>query len=105
MNNPTWPVYTFQVNTNTPMLYSWNMPVNTQPPCNMPSEEIPLPYTRSTWLCSLLPGFQFIRGAGANPVTPGQPPPTTFTVYGQQATYLKNTYITGSPDDVLILVS
>ena len=110
MNHPTWPVYTFQVNTNTPMLYSWNMPVTTVSgpqygSCNQPSEEIPLPFTRSTWLCTLLPGFQFIRGAGANPTMPGYPPPTTFTLYGQQATYVKNTYITGSPDDVLILVS
>lgn len=104
-NNPTWPVYTFQVNTNTPMLYSWLMPVETNPPCGAPNEETALPFTRSTWLPTLLPGFMNIRGMGANPTPTGFPLPTTFTLYGQQATYVLNTYITGSPDDPLILVS
>lgn len=95
-SQPTWPIHTFRVNLETLNRYSWSLPYNTQLEGNETVTEADnMKYTRSAWLATLFPGFEFIADKHGY----------TFTAYGQKATYLKNTYITGSPDDVLILVS
>lgn len=96
MSNPTWPVYTFRVNLQTLQRYSWSLPNRTQLAGNETVTEADnLKNTRSTWLCSLFPGVEFIaRKEGYE-----------FTAYGMKAQYLKDLYVTGSPDDVLQLVS
>lgn len=87
MSNPTWPVYTFRVNLNTLNSTSTLFPY-TQ------SEAAQFKYTRSTWLATMFPGAMIADKEG-----------DTFTAYGLQAQYLKNLYVTGSPNDVLQLVS
>ena len=51
--------------------------------------------TRSTWLCSMFPGFEFITGKDG----------VTFTAYGLKAQYLKDLYCKGTPEDILVLVT
>lgn len=95
MSEPTWPVYTFRINLATPEVQSHLQPVGIQPVGNeTASEESNLAFTRSTWLATLLPGCSINELENY-----------TFTAYGMKAKYLKDTYVTGSPDDVLILVS
>lgn len=88
MSNPTWPVYTFKVNLKELDRYS------TSQPCTRPDGEN-LKYARSSFLASLFPGFEIIADKDEY----------TFTAYGSKAKYLKDTYVTGSPNDVLQLVS
>lgn len=99
MSNPTWPVYTFRVNLETLNRYSWSQPYyNTQIVGNETEPEGDnFKYTRSAWLASLLPGYEFIADKEG----------VTFTAYGEKATYLKKTYVSvpPSPNDTLILVS
>ena len=99
MSNPTWPVYTFQVNLPTLQRYSWSLPNRTQLAGNETvNEEDALPATRSTWLTNLFPGVQNIaEGNGF-----------TFTAYGMQAVYLKKLYCSEPPNplvDVLTQIS
>lgn len=94
MSNPTWPVYTFQLNLTDPRRFSWSLPNNTQPEGNeTASEASNIPTTFSSWIATILPGLDINHKNGYQ-----------FTAYGKQATYLKNTYANGSPDDLLIVV-
>jgi hypothetical protein len=96
MANPTWPVYTFQVNLRALQRYSWSLPYRTSLAGNETTTEADaIPSTMTTWLANLFPGCQFIAESNA----------FEFTAYGRQAVYLKDLYVTGSPDDVLVLVS
>jgi hypothetical protein len=75
--------------------YSSSLPNRTQLSGNETvSEANNMKYTRSTWLTSLLSGTEHVFHKH------GQ----MFTVYGLKAKYLKDLYVTGSPDDVLKLV-
>jgi len=102
--NPTWPVYTFQLNLASPQLKAWSVPYNTQAQGNeTEAESVNIPKTFTSWIPSILPGpniAQIIGGAVDSGHDGYQ-----FTAYGQTATYLKKTYANGSPDDLLILVS
>lgn len=96
MNNPTWPVYTFKVNLIDPRRNSWSLPSNTQPEGNETvSEASVIPSTFTGWLAQLLPGFEFITLHQDG----------TFTAYGQQAAYLKKTYVLADGTGELSIVS
>lgn len=96
MSNPTHPVYTFRINLQTLQRYSWSLPNRTTLDGNETvSEADNQKAARSTWLCNLAPGCNFIVNEHDG----------TFTAYGQQAHYLKTLYVTGSSEDVLQLVS
>jgi hypothetical protein len=95
VSNPTWPIYTFEINLETLRRYDWSLPYATQLVGNETVIEADfVKFTRSSWLASLFPGFEFIANKHG----------VQFTAYGQKAQYLKNTYVTGSPEDVLKLV-
>jgi len=92
--NPTWPVYTFRTKLTSPLRNSWSLPSNTQPEGNeTQSEASNIPNTFTSWIPGKLPGPNITGPNG-----------TVFTAYGQQATYLKNTYANGSPDDLLVVI-
>jgi len=94
-SQPAWPVYTFRVNLETLRRYDWVQPVATQLVGNETVIEADnLKYTRSSWLCSMFPGYEFIDDKQG----------VTFTAYGKKAQYLKDTYVKGLPDDILQLV-
>jgi hypothetical protein len=96
MSTP-WPTYTFKVKLTSPQLASWAVPYNTQPLGNeTEAESVNIPKTFTSWIPGKLPGPNV-----AQKNLSGQ----TFTVYGEQAIYYKNTYANGSPDDLLELVS
>jgi hypothetical protein len=90
-----WPTITFRVNLETLNRTSSLLPYNTQLQGNETvSEADNMKATRSSWLASLLAGTEHVFHKDNE----------TFTVYGQKAQYLKNLYVTGSPDDVLSVV-
>ena len=92
--NPTWPIYTFRTKLSSPLRNSWSLPNNMQPEGNeITSEASNIPNTFTSWIPGKLPGPNI---AEKNCFV--------FTAYGQQATYLKNTYANGSPDDLLEIV-
>lgn len=94
MSNPTHPVYTFRVNLQTLNRYSWSHPYRATLAGNETSTEATNQVAaRSTWLASMFPGAENIQ----------QKDGYTFTAYGQKAQYLKDLYVTGSPEDLLIL--
>lgn len=94
-SQPSWPVYTFEVNLETLQRYDSVQPVATQLQGNETVVEADnLKYTRSTWLASKFPGFEFIAKKHG----------VQFTAYGVKAQYLKDTYVTGLPDAILKLV-
>jgi hypothetical protein len=95
MSNTTWPVYTFKTKLASPLRNSWSLPSNTQPLGNeTEAESVNIPKTFTSWIPGLLPGPN-VQG----------PNGTIFTAYGQEATYLKNTYANGSLDDLLEIVA
>lgn len=96
MSNP-WPTYTFKVKLASPLRNSWSLPSNTQPLGNeTEAESVNIPKTFTSWIPNMLPGPNVAQKNES-----GQ----TFTVYGQEAIYMKKTYANGSPDDLLTLVS
>ena len=95
-SQPAHPVYTFQINLETLQRYDSVQPSATQLRGNETVTEADnFKYTRSTWLCSLFPGYEFIAKKEG----------VQFTAYGMKAQYLKDTYCKGLPDDILKLVS
>lgn len=99
MSNPTWPVYTFQVNLPVLQRYSWAQPNRSSLDGNETSSEVAnQPMTHTTWLTNLFPGCNFIaEGNGF-----------TFTAYGMQAVYLRSVYCSNPPNplaDALILLT
>ncbi len=104
MSNPTWPIYTFQLNLVAAQRKGWLLPSNTQPAGNETvSEASVIPDTFTSWIPSILPGpniAQIVLGPQGNGHNGYQ-----FTAYGKTATYLKKTYANGSPDDLLTLVA
>lgn len=99
MSNPTWPVYTFQVNLPTLQRYGWSLPNRTSLAGNETvSEADNQIMTRSTWLTNLFPGVGNIAEKDG----------FQFTAYGMQAVYLKKLYCSETPNplvDVLTLIS
>jgi hypothetical protein len=96
MSNP-WPTYIFKVKLKSPQLNSWSVPYNTQPKGNeTEAESVNIPKTFSSWIPNMLPGPNVAQKYESK---------QEFTVYGQEAIYMKNTYANGSPDDLLELVS
>jgi hypothetical protein len=115
------PVITFQVNLETVGRQSFLQPNRTYLAGNETvSEADEQKLTRNIWLPGLLhENYEGVGGVhvGANLNSGGQfggnASPNngylqhgdTFTVKGQKALYLKKLYCTGSPNDVLIVVS
>jgi hypothetical protein len=95
-SQPPYPVMVFQVNLQTLQYYSWCLPNRTYLEGNETvTEAANMKYTRSTWLPSLYSGVENLVHLEGN----------TITAYGEKAVYLRNTYATGKPDAVLVLVS
>jgi len=95
MSNP-WPTYTFRVRLAAPQRNSWLLPSNTQPLGNeTEAESVNIPNTFTSWIPGKLPGPNVAQTNGSD---------QTFTVYGAQAQYFKDTYANGSPDDLLEVV-
>jgi hypothetical protein len=87
------PIYLFRINVQTVDRYGWVQPNRTTLDGNeMVTEESELAATRSTWLPSLFAGVENIALHDGNYIR----------AYGAKATYLMNTYVTGSVNDVLI---
>ena len=91
-----WPTYTFRVNLPVLHRYDWSHPNRTSLSGNETvTEEDNLPSTHSTWVPSMFTGVDNIAHKHGD----------TFTVSGLKAVYLKKTYCTGTPEDILVLVS
>jgi hypothetical protein len=94
-SQPTHPVITFRVNLETLHRFTSLPPSRTTLDGNETTTEADnMKNTRSTWL----PGLSVADNLALK--NSGQ-----FTAYGMNATYLKKLYVTGSIDDVLVVVS
>ena len=95
------PVITFQVNLETVGTPGWLQPNRTTLDGNETvTEASNMKSTRTIWLPGLLNGnYEGIGPTGY--LHHGQ----QFTVKGQQAIYLKKTYVTGATTDILTVVS
>ena len=90
-----WPAITFEVNLETVGRQSNVLPSSTQLVGNETSTEADnMKNSRSTWLASLFPGVEMVAHKHGY----------QFTAYGKKAIYYRDTYVTGSADDVLKVV-
>ena len=95
-SQPTWPVYTFQVNLPTLSRYTSVLPNRTTLDGNESvSEADNQVLARSTWLTNLFPGVSNIAERDS----------TQFTAYGMQAVYLKKTYCSTPPNPLVDLLT
>jgi len=94
MSAPKHPVYTFRVNLQTVDFLSFLIPDRYQSDQDLGlTEGENHKFNRSTWLPGLTGGDNIVKNHD-----------DTFTVYGMQAQYLKDTYTTGE-NPVLTLVT